>query len=146
MELNTAASVITYITNIEKMSADFYDSALKGNDLIETKFSFYARENRKIEKRIKRVYYGVVSDALETGFSFRGLRGEIKVPKYAKKATISGIIKVSIEMEQEIHNFYLNASQLSKSLLADVPRVMSSVAKIREKRILELKQLLNKSN
>jgi hypothetical protein len=142
MELNTAASVISYISKIEQDSGSFYENWADKNDLLRETFISFTKENKKNESEIKRVYYSVISDALETGFSFKGLKGDVKIPNLSDNASLKEILQASIVMEESIQQFYFEAAKLSKSLLADVPRAMERVAKKRNKRKEKLASFL----
>ncbi len=142
MELRTAASVISYISKLEQESAKLYEGWAGKHDEIKEAFSSFVIENKKHEANVRRAYYSVISDALETGFSFKGLKGDVAFPQIGDEAMIYEILKVSIDLEQEIQTFYLKAADLSKSLLADVPRAMERVAKIRNQRKEKLQRLL----
>lgn len=143
-ELSTAASVISFISKIELDSAELYEQLGEryGGELKEVFLSF-ANDNKKNEKSIKRAYYSVISDALETNFCFKGLvTGDVILPFLTEKASSSEALKASIKLENSIQVFYLKAAETSKSLLADVPRAIERVAKSRKTRLEKLSTLL----
>ena len=146
MELNTAAAVIRFATEAEEQSAKFYDDRAKKNKEVKETFLSFARENKKNMALVKRAYYGVISDALEACFSFKGLA----VDEYLfdtecdEKAGLSEIIKMSLEMENKIQKFYQRAGELSESLLADVPIALKKVAENRNERKQKLESLLDR--
>ncbi len=142
MDLNTAAAVISYTSKIEQESARFYEKWGEVHEILREAFSSFVKENKKSEKNIKRAYYNVVSDALETGFSFKGLKADVNVPSLDNDASPYDVLKASIEMETGIQEFYLKAAELSRSLLADVPRVMGRVATSRDIRVARLRSML----
>ena len=138
MKLNTMAAVMTFITKVEEDSANFYERcAEKFPELRET-FLSLSKENRKFEKNIKRTYYGVITDTIESNFSFEGLdtqdyEFDTELPQDADSSVIK---KKAEEIERKIKEFYLKAAQLSEGLLADIPRVLRKIAKKREGRNL----------
>ena len=138
MKLNTMAAVMTFITKVEEDSANFYERcAEKFPELRET-FLSWSKENRKFEKNIKRTYYGVITDTIESNFSFEGLdtqdyEFDTELPQDADSSVIK---KKAEEIERKIKEFYLKAAQLSEGLLADIPRVLRKIAKKREGRNL----------
>ena len=147
MELNTAAAVIRFAEEIEEKSAKFYDEcAERQKECAETFLSFVG-ENKKNVSLVKRAYYGVISDALEACFSFKGLT----VDEYLfdaecdEKAGLSEIIKMSLEIEDKIQKFYQRAGELSESLLADVPRALKKAAQKRNERKHKLESLLDRT-
>jgi len=90
---------------------------------------------------VQRAYNEVISDALETGFSFEGLGGDnylIEI-NLAEDDPFSCDIKKVLDMEEKIQNFYLNAAKMSNSFLADIPRIFEKIAKKRDKRKEKLK-------
>jgi hypothetical protein len=141
MELNTAASVIKYVSKLELESAKLYEEWSKMHEKVRNSFESFAKENTKNEQRIKRAYYNVVSDALETGFCFKGFQSDLAIPKCGQDATVSEILEVAIGLENDIKDFYGEAADLSKCLLADVPREMQKVAKTRDDRITKLQAM-----
>jgi len=108
-------------------------------------FLSFAKENGKNIVQVERAYYGVISDALEGCFSFK-----INPDTYAFKTEVadsvsySEALERSIEIEEKIIEFYSDAAEQSKSLLADVPRVFTMVVKKRGERIPKLELLLYK--
>jgi rubrerythrin len=139
MELNTAASVISYISRIEHESADFYEKWANAHEELREAFLSFARDNKKHEKNIRRAYYSVVSDALETNFCFEGLRADVTAPFLNQDASRPEVLKASIDLENSLHAFYIEAARMSRALLADVPRAMERVAKSRKARVERLR-------
>jgi hypothetical protein len=143
-ELNTAAAVIAYVFKIEQETADFYETWAQKYDECYEIFLSFVKDNKKNEKNIKRAYYGVVSDALETNFCFEGLRVDLTIPQVGQEASPSEVLKTSLDLERSIRAFYEEASAVSRALLADVTRVMDRVAKSRKVREEKLRSMLEK--
>ncbi len=144
MELCTAAEVISFAKQLEEKGAKFYeDLAQRYKKDGETLLSF-ARENRSNVVQIERVYYGVISDALEGCFSFKINAGEY-TPKteLVDSAGYSHALNQAVEMEEKISKFYSDAAETSKSLLADIPRAFTMIAKRRVDRRTKLGVLLH---
>ena len=147
MELNTAAAVIRFAQEVEEKSAKFYDQCAKEYREGEETFLSFVGENKKNVTLVKRAYYGVISDALEACFSFKGLT----VDEYLfdaecdGRADLSEIIQMSLEIEDKIQAFYQRAGELSESLLADVPRALKKVAAKRNERKRTLEALLDRT-
>jgi rubrerythrin len=147
MELNTASAVIRFAEVLEVESAQFYeDAASRVLDLADS-FHGFARENRKNARAVKRTYYNVVSDALETGFSFGAMSSDPYVVDTAVEhgASPSGLIRTALANEDKIRGFYEKAADCSESLMADLPRLFKRLARNREQRISRLNELLNRS-
>ena len=147
MELNTAAAVIKFAQEVEEKSAQFYDECARKYKEGEEEFRSFVGENKKNVSFVKRAYYGVISDALEACFSFKGLRVDdyLFEAELGERATLSEILKMSMEMEDKIQRFYQRAGELSESLLADVPRALKKVAEKRNERKQKLKSLLERT-
>ena len=144
MHLQTASQVINYAVELEDKSTKFYeDLAEKFEEQRETSLSL-AKENKKNKLLIQRTYNEVVSDALETGFSFGGLYTDdylIEI-NLTQNENYSDALSKSLEIEEKIQKFYVNTAEKSKSFLADVPRIFEKIAKKRDERKEKLKSLL----
>ncbi|RLF26044.1 MAG: hypothetical protein DRN05_07565 [Thermoplasmata archaeon] len=140
MKLNTMAAVMTFITKVEEDSAGFYERCAERFPELRETFLSWSKENRRFEKTVKRTYYGVITDTIESNFSFEGLDTEkyefdTELPQDADSSVIK---KKAEEIERKIKEFYLKAAELSEGLLADIPRVLRKIAKKREERDLSL--------
>ena len=138
MKLNTMAAVMTFISKVEEDSAGFYERCAERFPELREEFLSWSKENRKFEKNIKRTYYGVITDTIESNFSFEGLdtqdyEFDTELPQDADSSVIK---KKAEEIERKIKEFYLKAAELSEGLLADIPRVLRKIAKKREGRNL----------
>ena len=143
MILHTASEGITLSRKLENDSANFYENLAQRYPRDAETFIFYARENRKNIVQIERAYYGVISDAIEGGFAFN-----IDPADYTLKTTVPDgadyvdVLGQALEIEEKIIKFYSHAAEQSKSLLADVPRTFTMIAKKRENRIVKLGAIL----
>ena len=143
-ELKTASSVINYISTIEKQAAQWYAQHARRHSDLEKLFTAFAAENKKFGKRLQKAYYSGVTDALETNFSFQGLKGKVSIPDAVESASVDQLLELSLELETQIQSFYLQAADLSRDLLADVPRAMDRVGRARDQRLGELQDRLQK--
>lgn len=143
MQLATASQVVSFATELEGKSAKLYEDLAQSYEEHREAFLCLARENKKNKLRVQRVYTEVVSDALETGFSFEGLNPE----DYSIRTDLIGNnscfdkIKTAIDAEEKIQEFYLEATKQSKSFLADISRVFAMMGKKRVERRLKLRSL-----
>ena len=97
--------------------------------------------------QIERTYYGVISDAIEGCFSFTiNPDGYTLKTELVENARYSDALNQAVKMEEKITEFYSDAAEQSKSLLADVPRVFTMVARKRGNRIPMLRSLLHKED
>ncbi|TET92344.1 MAG: hypothetical protein E3J46_01530 [Desulfobacteraceae bacterium] len=136
MKLNTMAGVMSFVSKIENDSASFYRNYAKNYPELESTFLSWNKENKKFEKNIKRTYFGVITDTLESNYAFQGLdtddyNFETQLPENVDSSEAG---KKAREIEETIKNFYLKAAQLSDGLMADIPRLFRKIAKKREER------------
>ena len=142
MELNTASATIGFAKALEEDSAKFYEDLSRRYPQHEEGFLALVKENRKNAAQIQRTYYEVITDAIEGCFAF-----SMKTDKYTLKTELvretgyAEALERAVEIEGKIISFYLDAAEQSKSLLADVPRIFTMIARKREKRLHMLKSL-----
>ncbi len=144
MELNTASETVSFARELETESAKFYENLAQKYAQGKEIFLSFAKENNKNIVQTERAYFGVISDALEGCFSFKG----IDTDNYSIETTLSegrsyaDALNMAVALEEKIVKFYLDAAEVSKSLMADVPQAFERIAKKRNERILKLKPLL----
>lgn len=139
--ISTASEAISFARKLEEDSAKFYENLAKRYPSNNDIFLRCAKENKAFIVQFERAYYGVISDALEGCFAFR-----IDPEKYGVKAepteggSYADVLQETMEMEDRMIKFYLDASEQSMSLLPEVPRVFVTIAKKRSERqrLLEL--------
>ncbi|MFC1912205.1 hypothetical protein ACFLXG_03525 [Chloroflexota bacterium] len=145
MELNTASAAIGFARTLEEDSAKFYEDLSRRDPQNEETFLSLVKENRKNAAQIQRAYYEVITDAIEGCFAFN-----MNPEKYtlktelAEKTGYAEALEKAVEVETKIIKFYLDAAEQSKSLLADVPRAFTIIARKREGRLSMLKSLAGK--
>lgn len=145
MLLNTASAVISFLTKLEDETARFYEVLSHKYPEEKEIFQSFSRENGKNKSMIQRVYYGVITDALEACFSFKeGMNPQNYVVKteVAENASLVSILKCVMEIEETIRRAYVDAAELSEGLMADVPQAFRAVAKKRSDRITKLASIL----
>ncbi len=109
---------------------------VEGKDI----FLSFAKENRRSVIQIERVYYGAITDAIESCFAF-----DIEPDAYtveatlAKDASYSDALGKAIELEKKIEEFHSDAAEQSNALMADVSRAFVMIAKKRDSREAKLK-------
>lgn len=147
MRLNTASAVISLAKQLENDSAKFYEDLsarhAKDKDILLP----FAKENRKNVAQIERVYFSVITDAIEGCFAFN-----IDTDKYTFESGIvqnesyQNALDRAIAIEKQLIKFYSDAAEQSKTLMADIPRAFLIVARKRDGRIQVLKSLLEKDD
>ena len=143
MELKTASSVINHVAGFETGSADFYNACATNHTELADVFKLLAKENKKFASRIKKAYYSSVTDALETNFSFEGLQADVVIPDAHAAISERDLLRLCLDLEESVQQFYDQAADISKELLTDVVRVMKRLAKARENRKSTLKSTLS---
>lgn len=144
MDLNTASAVVTFAESLEVGSAQFYEAAAGRLGDLGNVFEGFVKENKKNVQAVKRAYYSVISDALETGFSFESLSTD---PYGIDRELDAGagpaeVLEQAIANENKIQSFYQQAAACSEAFMADVPRAFKRLAKNRDKRKTRLQELL----
>jgi rubrerythrin len=141
MELNTASAAISFAKKLENESAKFYeDLAKRTKD--EDVFLSFAKENRKNVVQIERAYYEVITDAIEGCFAFKISPDEYTFKtELAENASSSDALDKAIEIEEKMIKFYSDAAEQSESLMADIPRAFTLIARKREGRESKLRFL-----
>jgi len=143
MQLTTASEVIRFAVELENRAAKFYEGLATRYPEAKEVFSSFVKENEKNRILVQRAYNEVVSDALETGFSFEGFEADVYMidVDLAQDAHLSHAVKKALEIEERIEKFYATAAEMSKALLADIPRTFERIAKKRTERKEKLKSL-----
>ena len=145
MELHTASEVISFTKKLESESAKFYQDLSLKYAKDEDVFLSFVKENGKNVVQIERAYYGVISDAIEGCFAFDINPDEYALnTELAEEASYSDALDKAVEIEERIIKFYSDAAEQSKSLMADVPRSFTMVARKRSNRIPKLKSLVSR--
>lgn len=145
--LHTTSEVLTLGRKLEEDSAKLYEELSQRYAKDEDVWLSFAKENRKNVVQVDRVYYGVISDALEGCFAFNMNPDDYAIKtEVAEGASYSDVLGKALEIEEKIIKYYSVAAEQSKSLMADVPRAMAIIAKKRDNRKAMLKSLLGKGD
>ena len=141
MKLNTTSAVISFAKELEETSIKYYENLIQKYPQNKEIFLSFIKENKKNMISVQRVYQEVITDAIEGCFSFEGL--ETNNYKFdadlSTKTNYTEALKNAIEVEEKIQKFYLDTAEMSKSLMADIPRVFERIAKKRDKRKIKIK-------
>lgn len=144
MRIHTASEGISLAETLENDSARFYEDLAKQYTQDAAIFLTFAEENKKNAVYVQRIYYEVITDAIEGGYCF-----DLNASDYTfeiqlhPESSYKDVLKKAIEIEDKITKFYLDAARQSKSLMADLPRAFATIAKKREKRLNQLRSLLD---
>jgi rubrerythrin len=143
MRLNTTSQAISLLRELETKSAAFYQSMAEKHSGEEAVFTGFVKENRKNISTIERTYFGVITDALEGCFAFDIDPQDYDFQGTMPNGNLAEDLSTALEMEGRITRFYVDAATQSKSLMADIPRVMERIARARAERQNKLKVLLD---
>ena len=125
---------------------EFYEELAQRYTKDAGTFLSFARDNKKNIAQIERAYYGVITDAIEGSYAFNidpdEYTFEIAIPEGASYADI---LSQAEEIEERIIKFYSDAAEQSKSLMADVPRNFTIIARKRNSRLSQLASLAGKT-
>ena len=144
MEINTASAAISFARKLEEDGVKLYEELAQRYPKNEDFFLAFAKENKKNIVQIERAYYGVITDALEGCFAFNMDTNEYMLKtELAEAASFPEVLDKAVETEERMIKFYSDAAEQSKSLMADVPRAFTLIARKREGRGPKLKSLLS---
>jgi hypothetical protein len=142
MTIHTTSEGISLARKLENDSASYYEALAKKYPEKAETFQNFAKENKKNIVNTERCYYGVITDAIEGCFAFNIEPEKYEFdPSVAKNATLPASIKKALEIEDKIIQYYTDAAEQSKSIMADVPRCFALIAKKRAARVAALKSL-----
>ena len=135
MKLNTASAVISFAKELEDNSVKYYENLIQKYPQNKEIFLSFIKENKKNIVSVQRVYFEVISDALEGCFSYEGLDTDnynfnSELPFHMGYAQA---LKKAREIEEKIQKYYLDAAEVSKSLMADIPKLFERLAQKRDK-------------
>jgi len=147
MLLHTASEIISLAKKLESESAGIYEGLSSYSEEYKKVLETYSRENRNNIKQIEMTYYGAISDAIEGTFAYNL---ESDIYNLAKDTERDGDYpdapKRLVSVEKLILQFYTEAAAQSESLMTDLQRVFTLLARRRRKRIEELEKSLGDSS
>jgi rubrerythrin len=144
----TASTIINFTERLEEDSSAFYEKLARKSAEDERVLLLFAEESKKNKLLITRTYRETITDALEACFCFENLN----LSSYVVDTTLTEdtgylvALKRAIELEDKATKFYLEAAEMSKSLLATIPSAFRKAAQKRKSRKEILESLLNKAS
>ena len=143
MKLNTTSAVISFSKELEDNSVKYYENLIQKYPQNKEIFLSFIKENKKNVVSVQRVYQEVISDAIEGCFSFEDLDTDAYTfdTELPKDLSYSDVLEKAIKIEERIQKYYSDSAEMSKSLMADIPRVFERIAKKRDKRKMELESI-----
>ena len=139
----TASAVISFSEGLEDSASAFYEALGVMFPAYEDVFLGFADESQKNKVLLTRTYRETVSDALETGFAFEGLELDARLvaPALSGGTGLAEALQAAIDMEEGAATFYQEVAELSRSLLATIPRAFRRVARRRDGRCQVLRSI-----
>jgi len=132
----TASAVISFSQKLEGSSSRFYEELAQRFAECRETFLGFARDGSKNQLLITRTYQETISDALEAGFSFQGLRleGHLVELTLPVDMSLAEALEMAIDLEERAVAFYEEVAERSQSLLATIPGAFRRVARRRRRR------------
>jgi hypothetical protein len=138
----TAAAVVSFCERLEDGSARFYAELAKRFAEQSEVFEGFVKDSAKNKLHVVRTYQETITDALEAGYAFEGLKLGDAMFGIALSADIglAGAIGLAVALEDQAVTYYLDIADRSQALLATIPGAFRKVAKNRanRKRTLEV--------
>jgi hypothetical protein len=141
----TTSAVISFAEKLEDQSSSFYEKLAQKFPEDSEKFNSFAQESKKNKTLITRTYRETITDALEACYSFEGFNPRDYQVNPVVAETRIQCLKNAIQLEDKAIEFYAQAAERSKSLLATIPMAFRKVGQIRKNRKLVLENLLTGS-
>lgn len=94
-------------------------------------------QRRKLDKRVKQAHFGVITDAIESIFSFAKLdTSDYTFDAFMPEdASLQDVKKRAQEIELTLKDFYSQAAKQSEGLMTDLSRLFKKIAYKRENRL-----------
>jgi hypothetical protein len=146
MRLQTAAQVVDLAKRLGRQSAAFYANLAEADVDHRELFQAYSRQDSRSTKQIEQTYCHVVSDVLETGFTFDLEEDDYTLPIAQEEAAgLTDRIGRAKKIEEIVVRFLREAASQSESLMADLPGLFRSLARKRMRRLTDLAELARAS-
>ena len=136
MELNTSSAAISFAKQLEDESSTAFSKCAEMFPSWADTLGIFIRENKRHTSEVDRAYFSVVSDALDTGFSFTGIDSDdYKIESILDSGAQSDSLRILINNEERVIAYYSAAAQASRALLTDVARSFDRVTKRHRSRL-----------
>ncbi|MBN2336152.1 hypothetical protein JXL21_11380 [Candidatus Bathyarchaeota archaeon] len=139
--LRTTSQIISHYEALEDRAAENYRRLAEAHPEHMEVFTGLADENAKHRDRVIRAYRMGVTDAFEVGFT----RNPVDPASYelteVDRGTLAEAVEASIDNEEKIIQFCLEAAKSSGELLPDLPDTFEWLIKRKKKRVERLRSL-----
>jgi hypothetical protein len=139
----TASAVVSFSDRLEDDSSKFYERLADSYPVQKELFLLFAREAKKNKILVTRTYQETVTDALETGYSFKGLVLSDFLPHISWQEGMSLLqaLETATTLEKKATEFYLDIAERSRTLLSTIPSAFKKIAENRKSRLAKLEAL-----
>jgi hypothetical protein len=123
------AQVVDLAIQLLEQSAAFYAHLAKVEELRRDQYEMYSSQDRKSQKQVKSSYRYLISDALETSFSFNLDASDFSLESLtAEPNKVVDPIGQAKNVEETLIRYFRAISSQSESLMAGIPEIFSSLA------------------
>ncbi len=142
-KLSTFAAVFRFAIELENEAMTFYKHVAEKFTEAKAFFLASAEKNMRRKDLLKRIRQEVITDAIETGYTFMDLRQSDYVFKInlASDITYINALKQAEKIEEKSYRFYLDSAKKAGPLLSDVGRPFEKLARENFDRKLKLNSL-----
>lgn len=143
MTLHTASEGISFAREMEMTTAEFYEELARRFPEHAETFGSYAAANKKYVSDVERAYYGVITDAIEGCYAFKGLEPDDYVidAELGADVDLAAALAKAVANEEAMLRYYTDAAEQSAGTMHDIPRAFRAVARKRTQRIADLKAM-----
>jgi rubrerythrin len=141
----TASAIMSYTETLEEQTASLYERMAEKFGRDSEVLQKFAKDSEKNKVLLVRTYQETISDALEATFSFEGL----ELIEYNMEGAVAEgtnyreALEIALKTEEDTAALYTKIAELSRSLLATIPRAFDRVAKKRKQRMEVLQELID---
>jgi rubrerythrin len=138
----TTSAVVSFAEKLEGQSSQFYERLASSFPSHRELFLGLARDSRRNRMLVVRTYQETVTDALETGYSFRGLvLKDLSPQPWQEGLGLQAALREAIAFEEKAAGFYSDVAERSKTLLSTIHAAFKKVAEDRRGRLQKLRAL-----
>jgi rubrerythrin len=136
----TASAVISFVERLEEDTAKFYERLAASFPEQKEMFLAFAKDCRKNKTQVTRTYQETVTDAIETGYSFKGLVLNDFMPhvEWQEKMPLSTALDSAMALERKAVELYADLTARSKTLLSTIPTAFRKIADVRAAHLSKL--------
>lgn len=139
----TAAAVITFCGLLEDGAAALYEEVARRYALYTEQATVFAAECRKSKLLVLRTYQETITDAIEAGYAFDGLR--LGDPLFGvaldDAASAAEALAQTSALEAAAAAFYVDIAERSQDLLATIPGAFRRAGRTHAQRLQRLQAL-----